>query len=64
MTAAIATVVLVDVGLVTLDDSRLAIDHQHVQKDRKKVMDSPREDANAKYMDEVISCIYFDGQKN
>ena len=64
MTAALATAVLVDVGLVTQDDSSLVIDHHHIQRDRKKVMDRLRQDAVARHRNEAITCIYFDGRKN
>ena len=40
MTAALATAVLVDVGLVTENDSSLVIDHHHIWRDKKKVMNS------------------------
>ena len=64
MTAALATAVLVDVGLVTEDNSSLVIDHHHIQRDRKKVMNSLSQDADTRHMNEAISCIFFDGPKN
>ena len=64
MTAALATAVLVDVGLVTEDDSSLVIDHHHIQRDRKKVINSLSQDADARHRNEAISCIFFDGRKN
>ena len=64
MTAALATAVLVDVGLVTEDDSSLVIDHHHIQRDKKKVMNSISQNADARHRNEAISCIFFDGPKN
>ena len=61
MTTALATAVFVDVGLVAEDGSSLVIDHHHIQRDRKKVMDNLIQDAGARHRNEAISCIFFDG---
>ena len=64
LTAAIATAALVDAGLVTEEDSILVIDHHKVKREKQKLMNKLRLQADKKYKEEDIYCILFDGRKN
>ena len=64
LTAAIATAALVDAGLVTEEDSILVIDHHKVKREKQKLMNKLRLQADKKYKEEDIYCILFEGRKN
>ena len=64
MTAAIATAALVDIGLITEEDSSKVLDHHKVHREKLRYMKKLTVSAEEKYMNGNIKCILFDGRKN
>ena len=64
MTAAIATAALVDIGLITEEDSSKVLDRHKVHREKLKHMKKLTVSAEEKYKDGNKKSILFDGRKN
>ena len=62
MTASLATALLIDLKMVTKEDSSLIIDTQKVQRAREKVMRTERIEANEEFSETELSCIFYDAR--
>jgi len=63
-TAAITTAVLMDAGLITEDDKRLAVDHSKVRSAQEKLVKSLDQKFYDLCEEGGISCIFFDCRVN
>lgn len=63
-TASILTAFLIDIKLVTEDDTHLVIDPQKVQRAREKVMKNEVDEAYQEVLDQKLECIFFDGRRD
>ena len=63
-TAEIATATIIDFGIITDYDSRLAIDHNKVKRAQEVLAKKMRSDFEDEIQKNGISCLFFDGRRD
>ena len=63
-TASLATALLIDLKIVTKEDSHLIVDPTKVQRARTRVMESEKADALKEIKDSKLECIFVDGRRD
>ena len=59
-----ATALLIDLKIVTKEDSHLIVDPTKVQRARTRVMESEKADGLKEIKDSKLECIFFDGRRD
>ena len=62
--ASLATALLIDLKIVTKEDSHLIVDPTKVQRARTRVMESEKADGLKEIKDSKLECIFFDGRRD
>ena len=63
-TASLATALLIDLKIVTKEDSHLIVDPTKVQRARTRVMDSEKCEALKEIEESKLECVFFDGRRD
>ena len=63
-TASLATALLIDLKIVTKEDSHLIVDPTKVQRARTRVMESEKADSLKAIKDSKLECIFVDGRRD
>ena len=61
--AAIVTATLIDLGIVTAEDTSAVVDRQRIRREKEKVRKEVNQREEKRISDDVIEGIYFDGKE-
>ena len=63
-TASIATALLVDLKLVSKNDSTLIIDAMKIQRARDRVMKKDKEESSKEIAEKKLECVFYDARRD